>query len=425
MGVAFGVAVAVGNALGAGILRAPGEIAARIPSVALYLVLWVIGACYAMLGAVSLAELGAMLQRSGGQYVFARDAFGPFGGFVSGWSDWISTCGSLAIVSIVVGEYVPAFVPALEGHETAIAASLVAGLALLQWRGVRWGSTTQEITSLAKTIAFAALIGACLILGAHGTPIRQTPPSTGITVAGVLLAMQGVIYTYDGWGAVTYFGEEIRDAGRQIPRAIFGSVLLLGAIYLLANVAYVRVVPYASMKGDPFVAGTAARAVFGPRGDALIRGVMIVSLVSSANALQLMASRVLFAMSRDGLFNARGARVNEGGTPSVALGAGTALTLALVLTGTFQKAAAMTSFCFVLDYALSFAALFVLRRRAPDRARPYRAWGYPWTTGIALVGSLAFLVAAIAADTLNSAIVLTALTVGYVLTARRGGGRTA
>src|SRR5918993_2930272 len=169
LGVGFGLAVIIGNTIGAGIFRTPGTIAAQLPEPSLFLLIWLAGGLYAFLGAISLAELGTMLPRSGGQYVFSRYALGEYAGFIVGWSDWISTCGTTAAVALVVGTFSGALVPALDGKAPAIAAAVAIFFALLQWRGIVWGSTIQNLTSLLKALAFVALIVAAFILGGGGT----------------------------------------------------------------------------------------------------------------------------------------------------------------------------------------------------------------------------------------------------------------
>jgi APA family basic amino acid/polyamine antiporter len=420
LGVAFGLAIIVGNTVGMGILRTPGEIAARLPSPALFLGVWIVGGVYALLGALSLAELGAMIPRSGGQYVFVRHALGPYAGFVVGWSDWLSTCGTAAAVAMVLAQYTGVLVPVLSGRGTITASAVVIAFALLQWRGIRWGDWAQQLTTLLKAAALVALVVAIFVLGGGhaggGTPATGaalTPPAGAGLFAAIVIALQGVIYTYDGWSGVIYFSEEVRNPGRDIPRSMFLGVVTVIVVYLSLNVAFLYVLPIHRIAGDPFVAGAAAAAVFGPYGDTIIRVLMIVSLLAAINASQLMASRVPFAMSRDGLLPARAASVNAGGTPTGALAAGTGVALAFILTGTFNQVLALLAFFFVLNYLLSFTSLFVLRRREPDAPRPYRVWGYPWTTGIALVGSLAFVLGAVVSDRANSMWSLALLALSY------------
>ena len=419
LGVGFGLAVTIGNTIGAGIFRAPGEVARHLPDTWLFLAAWTAGGLYALLGAIQIAELGAMIPRSGGQYVFARHALGEYAGFVVGWSDWISTCGTTAAVSIVIGEFTGALVPPLRGRAPAVAVVVALAFAIVQWRGIRAGSLVQNVTSLLKGAAFVVLIGAAFTLGgqppADAAGVLARPSGLALVTAFVL-ALQSVIYTYDGWTGVVYFGEEVHEPGKAIPRSLFGGVLLIIAIYLLVNVALLYVLPVSAIAGEQFAAGTAAGAIFGQYGDSVFRILTILSMLSAINAYHLMASRVLFAMSRDGLVSHRAAVVNEGGTPTVALALSAAITVLFIVFGrTFEKVITVLAFFFIANYTLSFISLFVLRRREPQRPRPYRAWGYPWTTAVALLGSVAFLAGAIAGDTRNSVLALLLLSASYPL----------
>jgi len=413
LGVGFGLAVAIGNTIAAGIVRTPGEVATQVATPWLFLGVWLVGGLYALLGANSLAELATMLPRSGGQYVYAHRALGPYAGFIVGWSDWISNCSTTAAVSIVVGEYTGALIPALAERRVSIAVGVAVGFAVLQWRGVRWGSRTQELTAALKTLAFVALVVACFVLGG-GRQATATHAPTGIGLAvAVVLSLQAVIYTYDGWDGVIYFSEEVREPRRDILRSMFGSVLSIMAIYLLLSAALVYVLPMREIAGQTFALGVAAQRIFGTHGDAIVRIVMLVSFLSGINAYHLIASRVLFGMSRDGLFTHRGATVNEGGTPTVALFLGTAVAVAFIVSGSFEKVIAVTAFFFVATYTMSFISIFVLRRREPDTPRPFRAWRHPWTSGVARIQSVAFLAGAVASDTRNSLWALLVLAASY------------
>ncbi len=419
LGLGFGLAVIIGNTIGAGIFRAPGSIAAQLPHPALFLGVWVVGGLYALLGAISMAELGAMLPKSGGQYVFSRYALGEYAGFVVGWSDWISTCGSAAAVSLLIGQFAGGLYPTFQGHAVVIAAAVAIVFALLQWRGIIWGSTAQNVTSSLKALAFLGLIAAVFVLGGESTtsaPPAQITPAGFALITAVVLSLQSVIYTYDGWAGVIYFSEEVSNPGRDIPRSLFGGVLLVIMIYLLVNIALLYVLPISEIAGKDFAAGVAAGAVFGRHGDTIFRALTIVSMLSAINAYHLMATRVLFAVSRDGLFIRRAADVNQGGTPTFALFASAAVAVLFIVFGkTFEQVITILAFFFVAIYTLSFISVFVLRRREPEKERPYRAWGYPWTTGLALVGSVLFLVGAIAADMQNSLYALALLAVSYPL----------
>ena len=406
----------MGNSIGAGILRTPGDIAALLPSAWLFVGIWVVGGLYALLGANALAELGTMLPRSGGQYLFARHAFGDYAGFVVGWMDWISTCASTAAIAIVIGESVAA-VASLPSRDAApIAMAVVALFTLLLLRGAKTGDRAQQLTSFVKTLALIALVVACFAFAgrAHGWAGPAAPiPRAATGFAAFLLAAQSVIYTYDGWSGPIYFSEELGDPGRQVPRSMFYGLALVATIYLCINIAFVRVVPTTALAGTPLAAATVANALFGSRGELIVRAVVIVSLPSAVNACLLISSRILFSMSREGLGVPAAARVSAAGTPRLSMALSGLVSLAFLATGTFQTIIAIAAFFFVADYALSFAAVFVLRKREPGAARPYRAIGHPWSTGTVLAGSLAFLVSAVLSDGRNSLAALGILVVSY------------
>jgi APA family basic amino acid/polyamine antiporter len=404
LGVGFGLAVIIGNTIAAGILRAPGEIAAQLPSPWIFLGVWLLGGGYALLGAISIAELGTIVPRSGGQYVFSRKALGEYAGFVVGWSDWLSTCGSTAAVAIVVGEFTTVLIPQAAGYGQSIALAVTLIFAGLQWHGIVWGSWAQNVTSLLKTIAFAVLIAACFVLGGGGAAdAKPTELAVGWPLmAAIVVALQSVIYTYDGWAGVVYFSEEVHEPVRNIPRALFGGVLAVTAIYLLVNAALLYVLPISRIEDQKFAAGAAAVVIFGPKGDTIFRIITIVSLLSGINAYHLMSSRVLFAMSRDGLVARSITRVNDGGTPTLALLLSTVVAvLFIVLAQTFAHVVAVLAFFFIANYTLSFISLFVLRRKQKGPSPGYRAWGFPFTTGLSLLGSVVFLVGAVVADKTN------------------------
>jgi basic amino acid/polyamine antiporter, APA family len=413
LGVAFGIAVLVGNTIGMGILRTPGVVAQSLPSVGLFLGVWVLGAGYALMGALTVAEVGAMHPRSGGQYPLIHRGLGPFTGFVAGWTDWLSTCGSVAAIAMVLGEYAGLFVSTSAVLAKGIAAAVILALTVLQYTGIRAGDVTQQITSLLKALALAALGVVALILGGAAAPTADPASAVsvggaaaGFTAAAVVAALQSVIYTYDGWTGPIYFGEEVKEPGREIPKSMVGGVLVVLAIYLLLNLAFVRVLSLEEMAGDPFVAGTVATRVFGPAGEPALRVLMILSMFAAVNACLLMATRIPYAMSRDRLLPSSLVRVNRGGTPVPALLVSMVLSLLFVASTTLSSALAVIAFFFVANYALSFTTLFVLRRKEPDMDRPFRVPAYPWIPAAALLGSFAFLVAALATDTRNSLIAL-------------------
>jgi len=423
LGLTFGLAVIIGNTIGAGIFRTPGEIATELPTFWPFLSVWIIGALYALLGANALAELGTLLPRSGGQYIFVRHALGDYAGFIVGWSDWISTCGTTAAVAIVIGEYAIHLVPHLRAVEV-VALTVIAILTLVQWMGIRWGGWAQDVTSALKALAFLFLIAACFYLGNRNpAAAAMETEREGSLLLAYILALQAVIYTYDGWSAVVYFSEEVKQPSRNIPRAMFGGVFAVMTIYLLLNIAFLRVVPLPTLAGQKLAAAVVAQHLFGMYGDTVLRSLTIVAMISAVNSNVLMAPRVLFAMSRDGLFWRGASEVNKGGTPDIALLLSSLTAVAFIVSGRFEQVIAVLAFFFVANYTLSFTSLFALRRRDPHAPRPFRAIGHPWTTGLALIASVAFLLGAAISDTRNSMYALVVLAISfpvYLLMKRRG-----
>ena len=403
LGVGFGLAVTIGGTIGMGILRTPGDIATQLPTPTLFIGIWILGGLYALLGAISIAELGTMIPRSGGFYVFAHRALGNYAGFIVGWSDWMSTCATLALISMVVGEYAGVLVPTVANKPKAVALTVVLFFALLQWRGIRWGSFTQNFTSLLKVLVFVAFVVFAFLH--EPTPGHSAAPAMkhGFALfAAIILALQGVLYTYDGWYGICYFGGEVRNPKRDVTRSMFGGVLSVIAIYVLVNFALLHVMPLSEIAGEPLAVGKAAGLIFGRYGDTAIRALAIVSMLSTINAYTLSAPRTLYAMSCDGLFTHHGTTVNKGGTPTITLIISTIVAVLFIISGTFNQVLAVIAFFFVSYYTMAFISVFVLRKREPDLPRPYRVWGYPLTTIIVTIGSIAFLAGAVAGDTKNS-----------------------
>jgi APA family basic amino acid/polyamine antiporter len=415
LGVSFGVAVLIGNTIVVGILRTPGDVAARLPSPTLFLGVWVLGGLYALLGAISLAEPAAMMAKSGGQYVFVRRGLGAYPGFVVGWSDWISTCASMSLAAMVFTQYLEPLVPAMAGRRAPAGVVLILLFGLLLWRGIRVGDLSQQILSALKALAFGILITLCLFLpvpAAEAVAPAALPAGMALVTA-VVLALQAVIYTFDGWTGPTYFGEEVRSPGRGLPRAMIIGVLVVLFIYVMMNVGLVRVLGVGQMAGDPFVAATAGKALFGERGDLIIRSLVLLSILGGINAMALMAPRVVLAMGRDRLLPAGFETVNPGGTPTVGHWASIGVAIGFIVSGTFDTVLALCAFYFVATYTLSFVSVFTLRRKEPHTPRPFLVPGFPYTTGLALAASMGFLAGAVMTDWGNSWKSLVLLALSY------------
>jgi basic amino acid/polyamine antiporter, APA family len=415
LGAGFGVAVGVGTTIGSGILRTPGEIARELHSVPLILAVWALGGVYALLCCTSLTELGTMLPNAGGFYVYARRAFGTRIGFVVGCCNAVAQAVALAYLAVALGEFSTGLFPALTGHTQLIGVTGLILLSLLNWMGLRPGSRAQEITSIAKTIGLLGLVIACFLRDPGATTVLGAvlPGHAHNLFLGLMVALPGVIITYDGWYGPIYFVEEDKDPSRNLPRAMFGTVLCCAAIYLLLNGAYLHVLGLNRLAGSQLPAADAAMLVFGKYGRQFILLISVVAVLSSMNALLMLLPRILFAMGRDGLLPRSLAGVNQGGTPAPALLLSCIAGILLVLSGTYDSLIAMASILFVAIYGSCFAALIVLRKREPLLVRPYRAWLYPWTTTLVLLVSVGFLAGSVIGDLRHSILTAVLILVSY------------
>jgi APA family basic amino acid/polyamine antiporter len=424
LGVGFGLAVTIGSTIGVGILGTPGLVAGQLHTSGAILLVWIVGGVYTLLGAVCLTELGAMTPQAGGYYVYARRAFGDVVGFAVGWTDWITYCSVLGYVSIGISTFLGKLVPALSDHVTPLAIAVLVGFVVLQWAGVRVTSRFQEWTTALKCLAFLALIIAGLAMAGAGSGVAPSPasPMPQVGLASLVGALQAVVITYAGWQSALYFTEEDKDPTRNLPRAMIGGVVAVIIIYMLVNVALLAILPIPTLAGSPLPAADAAQVILGPRGAQVITVLCVISLVPLLNAIMMIGTRILFALGRDRLLWSRTADVNHGGTPGVATLVTTVVAILLIATGTFARLVAMTAFFLAFNYAICTLALVALRRREPAAARPFHAWGYPWSAAIVIAGALAFLAGAIIGDTTSALIATGALAVGLVgfTVSRRG-----
>jgi APA family basic amino acid/polyamine antiporter len=418
LGLTFGLAVILGGTIGVGILRTPGSVAAELGSRTVILVVWTLGGLYTLVGAVCFAELGTSLPQAGGYYVYARRAFGERIGFLTGWSDWVTYCAVLGYIAIATGEFSLALFPDLSARGlgvTPIALGALFFFVLLQWMGLKVSSRAQEITSLVKFVAFLALVAACL--GHEGAPASLEIVRPQSLFFAVVIALQSVIITYGGWQSALYFAEEDRDPAKNLPRSMIGGVAIVVVVYLLLNLALLHVLPLSQLATSMLPAADAAQVVFGSGGQRFVTLLSLISLLPLLNAILMVGTRILFALSRDIPRWSRAADVSEGGTPVVAMLVTAVGAMLLAASGTFQKLVAIASFFLASNYFVCCIALLVLRRREPDLPRPFRAWGYPASAIVVAAGAGIFLVGAIAGDTRNSLYALALAAAGLPLRA--------
>lgn len=415
VGVSFGIAVSIGGTIGSGILRTPGEVAAQLRSPWLILAIWAFGGVYALFATLSVSELATMLPREGGWFVYAREAFGDYAGFLVGCSDWIMQIVAISYLAVAFGEFAAGLQPSLAPYTKLVSVACIVILTLLNWIGLRSGSRAQEITSLIKAFALVGFVVACFVL----SPKTSAPPS--VAVAGthgsiwlaIVIALQSVIVTYDGWYSAIYFMEEDKDPAKNLPRSAIGGVIACIAIFVLINVALLHVLPMGQLTASQVPAADTATLIFGSYGGQLILVISLITVVSTINALLMITPRILFGMSREGWLPHSMTSVNTGGTPAAALLVGALIVIVMVLSGSFDALIAIASFLFVAIYISGFLALIWLRLRRPELPRPFKTWGYPWSVLGVLLVSVGFLVGSVIGDLKHSLFTLILFAASY------------
>ena len=423
LGLITGLAITFGGIVSLGILRAPGEVAAQLPDPWWYMATWIAAGVFVLFSTASAAELATALPRAGAYYVYAHRSLGPFVGFVSGWTDWLNWCGATAMTIVVINEYLHLLTPDIPKYSLPLCLAIAVIFALIQWRGVKWGTSLHNAASMVKAIVFAVLIIACFVLAGSGesetavsaAALTDMPAGWALVMA-FIVALRGVLYAYDGWVFTAYFSEEMADPGRTIPRSMFVGVGIVIAVYLLINIALLRMLPMSEIVGAELAVGRAVETLLGPLAETVITAFLTGFLIVGINLGYMFAARVIYAMSTDGLFFKQCRRVNRGGTPTAGLVASLAATIVFLLfSGSFVRLVEALAFFTVVNYAILFLSVFILRRKEPDLPRPYRAWGYPWTTALTLAGAVAFLAGNIIGGTGVSLTALAVVVASYPL----------
>jgi APA family basic amino acid/polyamine antiporter len=393
--------------LGIGIFLAPPVVAASVPSVPVYLLVWLLGGLTALAGAVACAELGVLMPKAGGDYVFLREAYGESVAFAGGWVLFAGVfAGSIASMAVPLCQFeLPPLIQAVSGAATppdlgaplaglpvsgaqALAVLVVLGLTGLNALGTRHSARTQTVltTSALLVLAGFALAG---FAGLGRGPVPVGATAGALTASGLVAAYLKVYFAYAGWNAIIYVAGEVKRPERTIPLALIGGTLAVTALYLMLAGSFAQVLGLVGLSG----AGEAGTATAVALGGAWLRVPMLllitVGLVGCLNATVMAGGRVAFAMAGAGVFWGGAGRLSpRRQTPARALWAQAAVACALVLTGTYQQAWDLTSIAMQVTGFLAVAAVFVLRRTRPDAPRPYRATLYPWLPGLYLLSCL-------------------------------------
>jgi APA family basic amino acid/polyamine antiporter len=404
LGIIFGLAAVVGGCIGQGILRAPGLVAAAVPSPGLILLLWVIGGLFAALAALAYVELATAIPCAGGPYVFARRGLGPATGVTVGWSDWLNNLSAQGFLTVVLAEFLHRL-----GLFSAVPVGVLAPMAVAVFFVVNWTSTricgsSQVIGSALKGVGLLLLIIVLLTVGVgSATPApAESHGAVVIGVAGVIVALRLIQNTYNGWNNCTYFCEEMQSPERSVPRAMFGGIALVTALYLLVNVAMLRVLTPAEMAGSTLAAGDALRAAIGGWADVALTIFGILSVGALTNLQMMFCSRIALAMARDRVLPSALAHVARGGTPRNGLIATALLAGIFAASGTYEQLAAFSVALGLLTDMIVCISAIRLRSAEPELRRPWRAPLYPWSLSAAALLQAAFLAALVWEDPIHS-----------------------
>jgi APA family basic amino acid/polyamine antiporter len=384
------VAIVTGTIIGSGIFLVPNLIAGQLPSAPLIIAVWILSGLLSFCGALAFAELGAMFPYTGGEYVYLREAYGAFWAFLCGWTLFFAVLsGAIAWLAISFSVYLSYFLPLRTGPRRAVAVLVIAAITWINYRGITLGALVQKTLTALKIGGLAILIGAAFLAPHRAAETQGAVVSVRLFGA----AMIATLLAYDGWVAIGFIAGEVRNPRRNIPLALAIGVGICMLIYVLANLAYLRVLTPAEIAATPRVGELVASRALGSAGGAIASLVIMISILGSANGWAMTSPRVYFAQARDALFFYRFGEIHPRfGTPSVSILMQGVWAAALAISGTYESLAAYAMFTAWFFYGLTALGIFTLRRRYPRRGRPYRMPGYPVTLFVFVLAAFGFVV---------------------------------
>ncbi len=379
LGVWDAAAVVVGIVIGSGIFVLPNLIAQALPSQPAILAAWVIAGILSFFGALAYAELGAMMPQTGGQYVYLREAYGPMWAFVCGWTFMLAVlAGGSAWLAVTFSIYAGYFLPLSPVTAKLVSIALIAFFSAVNYLGVREGARVQMVLTTLKVAGLAILIGAAFV-GPHATRAAAVPDQP-VSLASFGVAMTACLMAYNGWSYVSFVAGEVSNPQRNLLRSLVYGMTGVAALYILANVAYLRVMTIPELAATTRAGADLATRTIGSMGGSFVALVVLFSIAGAVNGCVLTAARLPFAQARDGLFFARFGEVHARfQTPGAAILWSGVWTVVLILTGSYETLYSYSILAAWVFYTMTVAAVFVLRRKLPHAPRPYRMWGYPYS----------------------------------------------
>jgi basic amino acid/polyamine antiporter, APA family len=429
LGLWTSVSLVVGGIIGSGIFMKPASMAAQLGSPELLLAVWVVAGIITLFGALSNAEVAAMMPETGGQFVFFKVMYGDFFAFFYGWAAFaVFNTAGVASIAYVLGTYTEYFIqlPRFSNDfEHSIGLSIpfigtlypfenigvkgvtifvILGLTYVNYRSTKSGGNIQVIFTILKVVAMTIIVFGFLFSGDGNTinlfadSAYQNPEGWAL-VGAIVAAMSGAFWGYDGWNNITFVAGEIKNPQQNIPKSLLVGLIVCIVIYSLITLSYMYVLPIDAIAKSPMVASDAATIVMGTTGGAIIAFLVIISTFGTTNGNVLATARVSFAMARENHFFQSVGKVHPRfNTPGNALWAQGIWTSILVISGSFDMLTDMLIFVSWLFYGMSALGIFVLRARMPNADRPYKVWGYPIVPGIFVLFTFFFLIATLVND---------------------------
>ncbi|NNE28331.1 MAG: amino acid permease [Saprospiraceae bacterium] len=387
--------IAVGACIGSGIFASPGQIVQELPHHGLILIVWLLGGVIALTGALTFTELGSMYPKAGGVYVFLREAFGDYMGFLYGWVILlVINTGALAALAITFAEYMTFFVPMGQTAKVILAAITILGLTLINSTGVQTSQWLANVFTGAKLLALFVLIFIGLSFYDPGEiPLELTATAPDQATNGLMLGLIGVLWAMGGWHHASYMASETINARRTVPRAMVLGVIIVMTVYILTNLAYMMILPLDQIAGSDKVAGDAMAKLF-PYGGQAIALVIAISVFGTIAIYTMSAPRIYYAMAEDKLFFESLKKIHPRfKTPTNAMWFQAIWAIVLLLgMGTFKKLITYVTFMDIIFMTLAGVAVFILRKKKPDLERPIRVPLFPIVPIIFIGISTAFVI---------------------------------
>lgn len=425
LGLFTAVTIVIGSMIGSGIFKKSASMSTELGAPGIVLVIWLVAGLISLIGALTNAEIAGILPRAGGQYVYFREMYGNFTGYLYGWAIFaVIQTGSIASIAYVFSGYFEYFFPTPHlspgweawgfsikwGEQVLLdcyplkdiglkmmTILLIMFLSVVNYFGVTFGGVVQNVFTILKNVAIVFIVVLALTMGvgsaANFSPFVNSAFQfpAGSLLGGIVLALSGAFWAYDGWNNITYLGGEVKDAQRNIPKAMMFGMFFVIAVYLLVNLAYFYVLPVDAVASSTFLASDVMQKAVGGWGGAFVAVAVMVSTFGTTNGTILVSARVYYAMAKDGLFFKKLEDVHHKyKTPGVSIIIQGLWASLITMTGSFDQLTDMLIFVSWIFYGMGAYGVFVLRKKMPNAERPYKAFGYPILPAFFVIFSMFF-----------------------------------